>query len=85
MGSIGNSSLESVNDFLNRAVGANNRVRIEANDMESIVGTKAEVQSNDRFNKLFSNMYFGKFEMQGNEVVITAVGDSDIAKRMRRR
>lgn len=85
MGSVGTSSLESVNDFLNRAVGASNRVRIEANDMESIVGTKAEIQNDSRFNRLFSNMYFGKFEMRGNEVVITAVGDSGTAKKMRRR
>ena len=89
MGGRGSSATrntsESVQEFLDRAVSDNTIVRIEANDMLPIQGTKSELLNNSRFKKIYSNMYFGTFKLVGREVHIQATGNSDTAERMKRR
>lgn len=84
-GSGSRNSSESVEEFLNRAVGDNDIVRIEGNDMLPIKGTKSEVLKDSRFKKTYSNMYFGTFKVVGREIHIQATGNSDTAERLKRR
>ena len=58
---------ETVRDFLSRAVADSMRVRIEANDMLPITGTKEEVIDKA------DGLYFLDFNLSGlNEVTIRA-------------
>ena len=58
---------ETVVDFINRAVTDTMNIRVEANDMLPIIGTKAEV-----IDKV-EGLYFMDFALKGfNDVTITA-------------
>ena len=85
MGSVGNTKYENISSFLDRAIGDNDKIRIESNDMESLSGTKAEVINSSRFKKYFSDMYFLRFKIEGNTVIIEGTTQSSKVDSYRRR
>ena len=76
------NSGETVSEFLQRAVGANDRIYVSANDMEGFSGTRDELMENSRFQRNMANMYFGGFSFGSNgEIRINATSDSETVRR----
>ena len=76
MGSTGKTStVETVREFIERAVGENDRVIVYRNDAEAITGTARQVLNDKRLDGYFAGFSFDK----DGRVEIQLVYDADTA------
>lgn len=83
MGSVGSNSVESVSDFINRAIDNNTKIFVKADDIQAITGTKSDVlkKIKDWETKTKAHLYFAGFAFLGDTVNIQAEFTKDSAKR----